>query len=88
MVLQRTTKSTPRTIPKFHLISWYGIFLETHSFLRVLGDLLDTLRTLCVSALASLFPPVAALLLRLCTSVLMTKTSIEDDLLITITLQT
>ena len=31
-------KDSLRKIPKFHLISWCGNFVETHSFRRVLGD--------------------------------------------------
>ena len=33
-------------IPKFHLISWCGSFVETHNFLRVSGDSPETLQKL------------------------------------------
>ena len=36
-------------IPKFHLISCCGNFVERHSFHRVWGDSPETLRNLCLS---------------------------------------
>ena len=39
-----------RQIPKLHLISFCGNFVERHSLLRVLGNLPETLRKLCLSA--------------------------------------
>ena len=35
-------------IPKFHLISWCGNFVKTHSFRRVSGDSSETLQKLCI----------------------------------------
>ena len=35
-------KVIPRKIPNFHLISWYGNFVERHSFCIVLGDSPET----------------------------------------------
>ena len=40
--------NSPRTIPKFHLISWYGSFVERHGFCRVLDRLPKTLKKLCL----------------------------------------
>ena len=40
---------TLRKIPKFHLISLCGNFVERHSFRRVLGESPETLRKLCLS---------------------------------------
>ena len=36
----------PRKIPKFNLISWYGNFMETHSFRRVSGESHENLEKL------------------------------------------
>ena len=36
-------------MPKFHLISWYGNFLERHSFRIVLGESPEFMRKLCLS---------------------------------------
>ena len=36
-------------IPKYHSISWSENFVERHSFCRVSGDSLETLRKLCLS---------------------------------------
>ena len=41
-------------IPQFHLLFWFGNFVERHSFRRVLGNLLKTLRKLCISTKFSL----------------------------------
>ena len=35
-------------IPKFHLISWNGYFLETHSFRRIFCHSPETLQKLCI----------------------------------------
>ena len=41
---------THQNIPKFHLTSWCGIFVEMHGFCRVFDHLPESLRKLCVSA--------------------------------------
>ena len=40
---------TMHKMPKFHLISWYGNFVERHSFHGASRDLPKTLRKLCLS---------------------------------------
>ena len=40
---------TLRKIPKFHLISWVGNFVEMHGFRRVLSDSPKTQRKQCIS---------------------------------------
>ena len=45
-----TQESALRKIPQFHLISWWGNFVERQSFRIVLGDSLKEMRKLCLSA--------------------------------------
>ena len=44
-----TASTSLRQIPKFHLISFCGNFVERHSLRRGLGNLPETLRKLCLS---------------------------------------
>ena len=46
---RRWRQDSLRKIPKFHLISWCGNFVEKHRVFRVLGDSAEPLRKLSLS---------------------------------------
>ena len=47
--LSRVVMSALCKLPQFRLISWYGNFVERHSFRIVSGDSPETMRKLCLS---------------------------------------